>query len=381
MTEETQQTTQNSPGIQTQSRKALQELIGLLQEVDQRWASDEWNLASEEDIYGAHRALMHMLEGGLHSHFEADPARPHFRRIVTPTRKFTGDNGDAIYFDSHISADYEYIVRGNMNGAVYLSVTIEEGTADGSLGSNTAGVLNQRNIDIAEDGSFELRLGGKPADRNWIALTEKASAITTRHYFEEPTCVAADPSREPLMTIENISTAPALNSYSDESVAAGIRRAAQFVRTRTLLQPPMANARQPAFVGLVPNEFPKPVLPDDLGLAAADAHYSMAPYYLAPDEALVMTGRWPKACFANVCLWNRFQQTFDYRNHQISLNRAQTELEPDGRFRIVLAHQDPGINNWISTEGRALGLVFWRFMLAEGEIETPQATVVKFAEL
>ncbi len=98
MTDETQQTTQSSSGIQTQSRKALQELIGLLQEVDQRWASDEWNLASEEDIYGAHRALMHMLEGGLHSHFEADPARPHFRRIVTPTRKFTGDNGDAIYF-------------------------------------------------------------------------------------------------------------------------------------------------------------------------------------------------------------------------------------------------------------------------------------------
>ena len=369
--------------IQTESRKALHELIDLLQEIDQRWAGDEWNLGSEEDIYGAHRALMHMLEGGLASHFEADPARPLFRRIVTPTRKFTGDNGDAIYFDAHVSADYEYIVRGNMNGAVYLSITVEEGTDDGSLGSATVGVLNQTQIDIANDGSFTLRVGGTAGgdDRNWIALSKNASAITTRHYFEEKTCIAADPSREPLMTIENISPVPALNSYNDTSVAAGIRRAAQFVRTRTVLQAPMANAKQPAFVGLMPNEFPKPVLPDDLGLAAADAHYSMAPYYLAPDEALVMTGRWPTACFANVCLWNRFQQTFDYRNHQISLNRAQTELEADGSFRIVLAHQDPGINNWISTEGRALGLVFWRFMLAEGDVETPQAEVVKFADL
>ena len=86
--------------IKTESRQALHELIDLLQEIDRRWAGPEWNLASEEDIYGAHRALMHMLEGGLVGHFEADPVRPHFRRIVTPTRKFTGDNGDAIYFDA-----------------------------------------------------------------------------------------------------------------------------------------------------------------------------------------------------------------------------------------------------------------------------------------
>ena len=72
--------------VSTESRQAMHELIGLLKEVDQRWASDEWNITSDEDVYGAHRALMHMLEGGLHSHFEADAAHPHFRRIVSPTR-------------------------------------------------------------------------------------------------------------------------------------------------------------------------------------------------------------------------------------------------------------------------------------------------------
>jgi hypothetical protein len=300
---------------------------------------------------------------------------------VTPTRKFTGDNSDAIYYDSQVSADYEYIVRGNMGGGVYVSITVEEGTDDGSLGSKTAGVLNHTDFDVAADGSFELRIGGTPADRNWIGLTPKTSAITTRHYFEEKTSIAADPAREPLMTIEILNPPAEAATYSDDSVAAGIRRAAQFVRTRTVLQPPMANAKQPAFVGLEPNVFPAPVLPADLGLAAADAHYSMAPYYLAPDEALVMTGRWPECCFGNVCLWNRFQQSFDYRNRQISLNRAQTELEADGSFKMVLAHKDPGVKNWIDTEGRALGLVFWRFMLAEGEIETPTATVVKIDSL
>lgn len=367
--------------LQTESRRALHELIELLQEIDRRWVSEEWNLRSEEDVFGAHRALMHMLEGGLVGHFEADPSRPLFRRIVTPTRKFTGDNSDAIYFDAHVSADHEYVVRGTMQGAVYFSITVEEGTADGSLGSKTAGVLNDREIDVDREGRFEIRVGGAPADRNWLGLSENASTITTRHYFEEKVSAAADPAFEPRMTIEVVDAKGPAATYSDASVAAGIRRAAQFVRTRTLRQVPMTQAKQPAFVGTVPNVFPDPVLPADLGLAAADAHYSMAPYYLGPDEALVMTGRWPRSVFSNVCLWNRFQQSYDYRNRQISLNRAQTELEPDGSFRIVLAHEDPGTPNWIDTEGRALGLVFWRFMLAEGEIETPRAEVVKRASL
>ena len=37
--------------------------------------------------------------------------------------------------------------------------------------------------------------------------------------------------------------------------------------------------------------------------------------------------------------------------------------------------------NWISTEGRSFGLVFWRFLLPDGAIETPQARVVPVAEV
>ena len=96
----------------------------------------------------------------------------------------------------------------------------------------------------------------------------------------------------------------------------------------------------------------------------------MAPYFLGPDEALVMRGRWPTCRCANVALWNRHLQTFDYVNRRVSLNRKQTELEADGSFRMVLAHRDPGVGNWIDTEGRPFGMVFWRFMLPEGEIDT-----------
>ena len=48
---------------------------------------------------------------------------------------------------------------------------------------------------------------------------------------------------------------------------------------------------------------------------------------------------------------------------------------------MILAHRDPKQPNWLDTEGRPFGLVFWRFMLPEGEIETPRAEVVPFAKL
>lgn len=367
---------------QTESRKALRELIDLLIEVDERWAGPEWNINSGEEVADAHRSLMHVLEGGLAGMFECDPARPQFRRIVTPWRKFTGDNSDAIYFDAPVSPEYEYRVRGNMMGAVYVSITVEVGAEDGSMASRTCGVINDTQFDVDAEGNFELRFGGEPAERNWLPLAEGASRITTRHYFEESICAAADPAREPRFSIEVLNPGPPPAKPDDRTVAAGIRRTAKFLRDRTLGMPPMAKADNlPSFVALTPNQFPTPVPPGDFGLSAYDAHYSMAPYFLGPDDALVISGRWPDCRFANVCLWTRHQQTYDYANRPVSLNRAQTELEADGSFRMVIAHQDPGVPNWIDTEGRPIGLVFWRYFLPEGEIETPQAEVVKVESL
>jgi hypothetical protein len=373
---------ENHMSIETESRTALREFINLLEEVDQRWAGEEWNLFSPEDVTGAHRSLMHLIDGGVGTMFENDPASPVLRRIVTQTRKFTGDNSDAIYFDAPISADHSYLLRGQMNGAIYMSVTLEEGTEMGGLGTKTAGIINDTEFDTDERGNFEIYLGGPERPRNWLAITPETSRITTRHYFEDVISAAADPSKVPLMSLEVLNKSAAPPVPDDASVAAGIRRAAQFIRSRTLGMPPMAETVDSVpFLSIVPNEFPKPVVPGDMGLAAVDAAYSMAPYFLGPDEALVITGKWPKCRMANICLWTRFQQTFDYNNRQVSLNRSQTKADPEGNFRMVLAHEDPHCDNWIDTEGRALGLVFWRFFLPEEEVETPVAQVVKLADI
>ena len=326
--------------VQNETRKAFHELLDLLREVDERWLGPEWMIQSSEDVADGMRAAIHMLQGALVSHFEDDPDHPLFRRIVSPTRKFTGDNADAIYYDAAVRGERRYRVRGRMDGAVFL--------------------------------------GGPPQARNWIALPADATRITTRHYFEEERCAAADPTRHLGLEIEALDPGPPPPRPSDDSVAAGLRRVATFVRTRTLEQAPPGKRPPTVFVSTTPNQFPKPVKPGDMGLAAADAAYSMAPYLLGPDQALVVRARWPRCRCANVDLWTRHMQTYDYANRRVSLNRKQTRVDPDGSFRVVIAHRDPGVPNWLDTEGRPFGMVFWRFMLPEGEIETPAAEVVPF---
>jgi hypothetical protein len=365
----------------TQSRAAFDALMATLAEAAERYAGAEWGLAGPDDVAGGLRSLAHLLEGGLVGHFEDDPAQPVFRRIVTSTRKSMGDNADAIYYDASISSRYTYRVRGRIAGAIYVSFTLEAGGPDGGFPERTAGVLNDSQFDVDADGRFEVFLGGPRRERNWIGLPDDAIRVTTRHYWEAKRSPAAPPSPDLALSIEVLDGPGPLPAPSDASVAAGFRRVEAYVRSRSLDQPKPGEANQPAFVSREPNVFPPPVPPGDHPLAAADASYSMAPYVLGPDEALVISARWPECRCANVTLWNRHLQTNDYAHRQVSLNRAQTELKPDGTFEVVIAHRDPGVANWIDTEGRPFAMVFWRFFLPEGAIETPQARVVPFTEI
>jgi hypothetical protein len=364
-----------------ESRKAFHELLDLLREMDDRYAGPEWGIESADDVGESLRAVLHLLEASLVTRVDSQPAHPWLREFPLPTRKFLGDNSDALYYETAISPHHSYRLKGNIAGAVYVSITLEAGAPDGEFPRDTCGVLNDTQFDVSKDGGFEIRIGGEPAERNWLALPADACRITTRHYYEDDLPAPMKP-RHLDFSIEVLDPAPAPPRPDDASVAAAIRRVANFLRTATLDQGRPADRTNPPFVSRTPNEFPQPIKPGNFAQAAADAAYSMAPFVIGPDQTLVMTGRWPEDCrCANVCLWNRHMQTFDYLNRRVSLNRKQTRLEPDGSFRIVIAHEDPGVPNWLDTEGRPFGMVFWRYMLPEGEIERPRAEVVPLDQL
>ncbi len=365
----------------TASGKALNKLAEVIKRKSKSFQDGDWRLQTAAEQAEARRMLMHAVQHAIETRFNADPARPQFTRFVTPTKKLLGDNPDAVYFEAQVSPDHEYRIRGNIAGATYTSFTVELAKKAGSFGTLGA-TLNDTEFDVDRDGNYEIIASvRKPAKGNWLELDASATSIVTRHYYETKSPIAADRLHHIPLLIDNLEDAGPEPLPDDTNIEAGLVRAANWLDAN--INPPSPQL-SPRWVSKQPNVLPAPKIDESnksVGYAAADNVYSMAPWVLKPDEALEIRGRWPRARFASVVLWNRFMQTLDYVNRSVSLNRVQTVAEGDGSFRMILAHQDPGLPNWLDTEGRVTGVLFWRFQLPEHDIEPLTTRVVKFSDL
>ena len=72
----------------------------------------------------------------------------------------------------------------------------------------------------------------------------------------------------------------------------------------------------------------------------------------------------------------------NYTDHVTSLNHRQIRPDSDGRFRLVVAHADPGVANWIDTEGQRTGLITHRWIGVEErpEIDTRKIRIDELDE-
>jgi hypothetical protein len=331
-----------------------------------------------------YRFLTHLVAAGCEHHLDGDPERPLFTRIVSPSRKVLGDNPDALYYWTRIDGRRAYRVRGAIDGATYTSFTVHGADPAGGSMERVVSDVNDSQLAIAPDGTYELVLAPERHDGNWIPTAADATSVITRHYFERPVSIAADPQAGVRLRIDPVHPPAPPPPWSDAAAADGLERVARYVRANTLGMPAPGQGPDHAFVSRVPNVLPKPASFRASGaetLGAVDIHYAMAPWLLQPEQALVMEGRLPPCRFANVVLWNMHMQTLEYRFRRTSLNRAQIRFAGDGTSRIVVAHRDPGVPNWLDTEGHGLGVVFWRILLPEAEPDLIRCRVVDVAEL
>lgn len=364
------------------SRAAFSELLTTLKEVEHGYLGADSGITQTQDIAEGERFLMHVLETGLHHWLEADPERPTFKRYVTADRKVLGDNPDALYYFAPVRGDREYRIKGNLSGATYTSFTIEKGGAGtGNQVQGSSAVLADDDLITDESGNFEIILSPRKSPGNWLELDAASVQITTRHYYESRTSIAADPGAAIPLSIEPLTADAELPQITDTTVADRIRRVTGYVRSMTLGMPLNSSMVQ-SWVSRVPNVFNKPAQwGNEGGYGNMAAHYCMAPFVVMPEQALVIKARFPSCRFANVMLWNRFLQTFDYVNRSCSYNRQQLSYEEDGSVQLVVAHENPGIGNWLDTGGRISGLVYWRVLYAETDMDAPQAELVPLSSL
>lgn len=361
------------------SAAAFATLLDLLREVGETHFSMQRGVIDQTTAAEGYRFLLHLLAAAGEHQLDGDPERPLFTRVVTPTRKVLGDNPDALYYWTRIDGRRSYRVRGAIDGAVYTSFTVHGVDPGGGSMERVISDVNDRQLSIDADGRYELILSPEPHDGNWIRTEADATSVITRHYFEEPISIAADPLAAIRLRIDPLEPAAPPPPWSDAAMAERLEAVARHVRANTLGMPAPGQGPELPFVSRVPNVLPRPTSFRGAGietLGAVDIHYAMAPFLLQPDQALVMEGRLPPCGFANVVLWNMHMQTMEYRAHRTSLNRAQMLRGADESFRVVVAHRDPGEPNWLDTEGHPIGIVFWRILLPDEESEEIRCSVI-----
>ncbi len=128
-----------------------------------------------------------------------------------------------------------------------------------------------------------------------------------------------------------------------------------------------------------PNTFLPPLDGTAMG-AAAENRPVIGSFELCPDESLLVEVTPPEGLYWSFSIGNPWWETIDYANHQSSLNGYQAVVDDDDVVRVVIAHHDPGIANWLDTAGHSAGPVILRCVRTQ-TAPVPTTQVVPSSQL
>lgn len=303
-----------------------------------------------------------------------DPANPMFQRQNDLLLQWGGPNGDNVYRHSRVSPDHTYRIRGRMHSCDDFILAIRRDFMHMEV-HGTIAQLTAHDIGIGPGDDFEILLGGEGDEPNRVPLPEGALSCSIREYYFD--WLAAEPAT---FTIECLDTpsGPATPAPVDAArTAKDLDEATAHVwRSLEYWNQYMLDARAKQ----TDNEFGgRHEVPQGL----ANARYSFCFWSLAPDEALVIECDVPDSRYWAVHQYsNAWWHAFEYGSRVTTLNHSQTHVSHDHKIRVVVAHEDPGIQNWLDTEGRPEALTTLRWFWPRSEV-VPQPTtrVVKFDDL
>jgi hypothetical protein len=110
--------------------------------------------------------------------------------------------------------------------------------------------------------------------------------------------------------------------------------------------------------------------------------YSSAGHFeLTPEQALVITLPVTDAPYLGFQLGSLWYISLDYINHQTSLNGTQAQADPDGKIRIVVAEQNPGVTNWVETTGHRKGFLQFRWQRVSRELTQADGPTVELIDI
>lgn len=302
----------------------------------------------------------------------SDPDHPVFRPSW-PESAHTGlVNPDNLYETTSIRPGVDYLVRGTRGSTADLVFQVYE-SSPGLKGSlRGVSTLTLDDLHIADDGSFEIRVGPTRHEKNWL-LTDATSGMLLIRWSH------SDWATERAGRVEILPVLGAGGGSADLAVAdiaGGLRDAGNAVPDVGQFWLDFASKIR-FFTGK--NEVMKPRITGSGGLEGQVS--AMGQFSLAEDEALILTVPATDAPYQGVQLGNYWFDALEWANRQTSLSGGQARLGSDGRYHYVIAATDPLVANWLDTTGLPEGLFFLRFQGLRTPIADDQIPTTKLIKL
>jgi hypothetical protein len=292
-----------------------------------------------------------------------------------------GDNPDNIYRSAYVDGAGRYEILGQvdpLHRPAQFSLEIVRG--EGALPSNPktqssnradmgnqVAMITDRDLEIAPDGTFRIRLGGDATGRGAVALPPGPLTFGFRDTLSD---WSQRPNR---LTLRRLDPAPPRPFDPAELRRRALDGVEPYVRF-------WSKFTDGWFGGLKPNTVGGPVARDGGWGFVAGVRFQ-----LAPDEALVITTTRGGAAYTGFQLVDPWLIAPDARRHQVCLNLSQATPNQDGAYTYVITGADPGVANWLDTTGlgAGYGVVRWQGLApgATREGLLGEARLVKRAEV
>ncbi|KRD19678.1 hypothetical protein ASE48_21810 [Mycobacterium sp. Root265] len=262
-----------------------------------------------------------------------------------PGSRWGIDNPDSVYRVIPISGDERYEIHGRVgqNRMTENYFTLW----DANMG--TVAVLNGRTMDVESDGSFTITVDSDPAGGrpNHVQSTPEAHEFYIRDVLLN--WDRDDPNHLSVQRLGGPPLRPARTR--DEQADATADMMAYFANFTGKLSHGVYK--------MPPNNFNLAWSADKVG-AMRNQVYVMGRFDLSPGEAFVVDVGDGGAEYFTVPLSNIWGTTLDIVDRTGSLNKAQSTPNADGSYTYVISPTDPGVANWIDSDGLNEGILTLR---------------------
>jgi hypothetical protein len=276
----------------------------------------------------------------------SDPARPTLINTQYSPWNWGHSNPDTLYLSARIDDVHDYRVFGTLGSVSQTTFGVYTGKDD----QGTSVKVNADDLDVGDDGTFEIFFGREQRGPNWFELPRGADSFCSYQTYGD-----WDREVKGTIRIECVgdvppATPPTLGASVDAFDA-------HLDASRELFTMWVKDIPSRVFGALPKNVAIPPMQPPS---AMAGAWFVPVAWELAEDQALVIDYQIPDGSpYVGICLTDRWSAMIDIESRQTSLNLGQSEIT-DGHVRILLSTKDFGVPNWLDARGYRGGVATWR---------------------